>query len=80
MPLSKKIARQACAIGAGSLDAEGCDRTDYIPQHVLAVQKSRMAMFVRTIGIDRARVKTGMENLAHNFNRLVLYEFKPVPA
>lgn len=41
------------------------------PQHVLAVQKSWMALFVRTIGIDRAKMKIGMENLAHNFNRLV---------
>ncbi|HAW54047.1 MAG TPA: IS5/IS1182 family transposase, partial [Hyphomonas sp.] len=36
-------------------------------EHVFATQKSRMALFVRTIGIERARLKIGMANLAYNF-------------
>jgi len=29
-------------------------------EHVFAVQKDKMNMFVRTIGIERARVKVGL--------------------
>ncbi|WP_219929842.1 transposase [Teichococcus aestuarii] len=39
-------------------------------EHVFAAQKHRMALFVRTIGIARVRVKTGMANLIHSFSRL----------
>jgi IS5 family transposase len=39
-------------------------------EHVFAAQKHRMALFVRTIGIARARVKIGIANLAYNFTRL----------
>jgi IS5 family transposase len=35
-------------------------------EHVFAEQKSRMGLFVRTIGIARARVKIGLANLAYN--------------
>jgi IS5 family transposase len=57
-------------------------------EHVFAVQKHRMALFVRTIGIERARLKIGMPalsfaegaNLAHNFKRLVWHEAKSAPA
>jgi transposase, IS5 family len=45
-----------------------------------AVQKSRMALFVRTIGIERARMKIGMANLADNFKRLVWLEGRTAPA
>jgi Transposase and inactivated derivatives len=40
-------------------------------EHVFAEQKDRMALFVRTIGIARARVKLGMANLVYNFKRLL---------
>jgi len=30
-----------------------------------------MALFVRTIGLRRARVKIGLANLAYNFSRIV---------
>jgi transposase, IS5 family len=40
-------------------------------EHVFARQKSQMKLFVRTIGIDRARVKIGMANLAYNLTRYV---------
>jgi IS5 family transposase len=32
-----------------------------------------MGLFVRTIGIARARVKIGMANLVYNFKRLVFW-------
>lgn len=48
--------------------------------HVFAVQKSRMALFVRTVGIERAMIKIGMANLACNFKRLVWHEGKSAPA
>jgi transposase, IS5 family len=38
-------------------------------EHVFAHQKSRMGMFVRTIGIARATMKIGMINLAYNISR-----------
>jgi IS5 family transposase len=37
----------------------------------LAEQKDRMALFIRTIGIARARVKIGLANLVYNFKRLL---------
>ena len=49
-------------------------------EHVFAVQKHRMALFVRTIGIERAKMKIGMANLAYNFKRLVWHEGKSAPA
>jgi IS5 family transposase len=41
-------------------------------EHVFALQKGPMALFVRTIGIARARVKIGLANLAYNMRRFVL--------
>ena len=38
-------------------------------EHVFAEQKHRMGLFIRTIGIERARTKIGMANIAHNFRR-----------
>ena len=38
--------------------------------------KARMGLFVRTIGIDRARAKIGMANIAFNMKRLVFRERK----
>ena len=40
-------------------------------EHVFAEQKSRMGLFIRTIGIARATTKIGMANLAYNIKRLV---------
>jgi IS5 family transposase len=39
-------------------------------ERVFADQKDRMDLFIRTIGLARARVKIGMANLAYNFRRL----------
>ena len=39
-------------------------------EHVFAVQKDRMDLFIRTIGIVRATTKIGMANLVYNIKRL----------
>ncbi len=43
-------------------------------EHVLAEQKDRMALFIRTIGIARARLKIGMAILVYNVKRLVFWQ------
>lgn len=43
-------------------------------EHPFAEMKSRMGLFVRTIGIDRATAKIGMVNIAFNMKRLVFWE------
>ena len=40
-------------------------------EHVFARQKGPMALFIRTIGIGRARTKIGFANLTHNMHRLI---------
>ena len=46
---------------------------------VFAAQKHRFGLIVRTIGLARARVKTGLANLAYNFGRLIWLETRRVP-
>lgn len=48
-------------------------------EHVLAQQKSRMGLVVRTIGMARARTKIGMANLAYNITRFVWYQGRTAP-
>ena len=43
-------------------------------EHVFARQKGPMGLFIRTIGLARARVKIGMANIAYNIGRLVWQE------
>ena len=43
-------------------------------EHVLAHQKNRFGLFIRTIGIARAEAKLTLANLAYNFDRLVFHE------
>lgn len=43
-------------------------------EHVFAAQKDKMGLFVRTIGIKRAKVKIGLANLAYNIKRYVFFE------
>jgi transposase, IS5 family len=45
-------------------------------EHVFAHQKGPMGLFVRTIGIARARVKIGFANLAYNMRRFVWLKTK----
>jgi hypothetical protein len=35
-------------------------------EHVFAVQKEQMGLFVRTIGLKRAKIKIGLANLTYN--------------
>ena len=43
-------------------------------EHVFAEQKDRMSLFIRTIGIARARIKIGLANLVYNIKRLIWLE------
>lgn len=43
-------------------------------EHVFAEQKSRMGLFIRTIGIERAKTKIGLANIAYNMRRLAFLE------
>ncbi len=49
-------------------------------EHVFAHQKGLMALFVRTIGIERARTKIGMANLAYNLRRYVFWQTRTAEA
>ena len=49
-------------------------------EHVFAHQKERMGLFVRTIGLDRARTRIGLANLAYDFQRLVFHERRAADA
>lgn len=49
-------------------------------EHVFADQKNRMGLFVRTIGMARAKTKIGLANLVHNMRRLIWLESRPAPA
>lgn len=49
-------------------------------EHVFGAQKARMNLFVRTIGIARARTKIGMVNLVYNMRRLLWLEGRPAPS
>jgi len=43
-------------------------------EHVFAEQKSRMGLFIRTVGLARARTKIGLANLVYNVKQLVFLE------
>lgn len=43
-------------------------------EHVFAQRKDRFGLFIRTIGLARAKVKIGMANLVYNFKRLVFWQ------
>jgi IS5 family transposase len=49
-------------------------------EHVFAVQKAHMGLFSHTIGLARARTKTGLANLTCNFRRLTWLDRRSVPA
>jgi IS5 family transposase len=48
-------------------------------EHVFAHQKGLMGVFVRTIGLARAKVKIGLANLAYNMRRLVWLQGRSAP-
>ena len=39
-------------------------------EHVFAFQKNVAGLFVRTVGLARAKLKIGLANILHNINRL----------
>lgn len=43
-------------------------------EHVFAVLKDKMGLFIRTIGLKRAKIKIGLAHLAYNMKRLVFWE------
>lgn len=49
-------------------------------EHVFGEQKVRMGLFIRTIGLMRAKTKIGMANLVYNMKRLAWLEGRTVPA
>ena len=49
-------------------------------EHPFARMKGPMALFIRTIGIDRATTKIGMANLVYNMQRLVWLNARGAPA
>ena len=49
-------------------------------EHVFAHQKGLMSLFVRTIGLARARLKIGLANLAYNMRRFVWLHERGAPA
>jgi transposase, IS5 family len=49
-------------------------------EHVFAVQKCRLGLVVRTIGLVRSRAKIGLANLVYNFTRLAWLNRQTAPA
>jgi transposase, IS5 family len=49
-------------------------------EHVFAVQKCRLGLIVRSVGLARATAKLGLANLVTNMRRLVWLETRPAPA
>ena len=49
-------------------------------EHVFAHQKGLMGLYVRTIGIARAKIKIGLANLAYNMRRFVWLRAKHAAA
>lgn len=45
-------------------------------EHIFAVQKDKMDLFIRTIGITRANIKIGLANMVYNMKRLIFWEQK----
>jgi hypothetical protein len=43
-------------------------------EHVFAVQKEQMGLFIRTIGLTRATCKITIANLVYNMKRLVFWK------
>ncbi|MBY0272931.1 MAG: hypothetical protein K2X02_05935 [Alphaproteobacteria bacterium] len=45
-------------------------------EHIFAVQKDKMGLFIRTIGLKRAHIKITLTNIAYNMKRLTFWEEK----
>lgn len=49
-------------------------------EHVFAEQKRRLGLIVRSVGLDRAKTKITLANLAYNMRRLTWLEGRKAPA
>lgn len=49
-------------------------------EHVFAHQKHHRKLFIRTIGLNRAKWTIGLANLVYNFKRIIFYENKLLSA
>jgi IS5 family transposase len=49
-------------------------------EHVFARQKCPMGLYIRTIGIARARTKIGLAKLVYNMERMVWLTSRTAPA
>ena len=49
-------------------------------EHVFADKKSRMGLFIRTVGIDRATMRIGLANIVYNMRRLLFMKRIYAPA
>jgi len=49
-------------------------------EHIFSHQKQRMGMVIRTIGLERAKTKIGLVNLAYNMRRIVTLNSRIAPA
>ena len=49
-------------------------------EHVFALQKCRLGLVIRSVGLARAKARLGRANLVTNMRRLVWFETRPVPA
>ena len=49
-------------------------------EHIFARQKGPMGLFIRTIGLARARTKIGLANLVYNMQRIVWLTGQAAPA
>ena len=63
-PMPERIARANAAKSAVRAKVE----------HVFSHQKNRYGLFIRTIGLARARTKLTLANLAYNFEGLIFDE------
>jgi hypothetical protein len=43
-------------------------------EHIFAHQKNRFGLFIRTIGLARAKAKLILANIAYNFDRMIFHE------
>jgi len=49
-------------------------------EHVFAVQKCRLGLVIRSIGLARATTRLGLANLVTKMRRLAWFEARPAPA
>ena len=70
----------ACLRGLAGQDWLPGDEVVIGLDHVFAHQKNRFGLFIRTIGMERARVKIGVANIAYNLTRYVWHQGRSVPA